>query len=63
MELFGPEHARPAAQDQVDELGSTDALPEPARRDWRWVTVAASIQLARRLNTGVDRPTPTRCVD
>jgi hypothetical protein len=62
-ELFGPEQARLAAEDWVDELELMDALPGPARRDWGSVTVAASAQLARRLNTGVDRPTPTRCVD
>jgi hypothetical protein len=28
-----------------------DALPGPTRRDWGSVTVAASAQLARRLNT------------
>jgi hypothetical protein len=57
-ELFGPEQARLAAEDWVDELELMDALPGPARRDWGSVTVAASAQLARRLNTGVDRPTP-----
>jgi hypothetical protein len=57
-ELFGPEQARLAAEHWVDELELTDALPGPTRRDWGSITVAASAQLARRLNTGMDRPTP-----
>src|SRR5438132_5600667 len=57
-ELFGPEQARLAAEDWVDELELMDALPAPTRRDWGSVTIAASAQLARRLNTDVDRPTP-----
>jgi len=56
-ELFGPEQARLAAEDWVDELELMDALPGPTRRDWGSVTVAASAQLARRLNTDVDRRT------
>jgi hypothetical protein len=57
-ELFGPEQARLAAEDWVDELELMDALPGRTRRDWGSLTVAASAQLARRLNTGVDGPTP-----
>ena len=57
-ELFGPEQARLAAEDWVDELALMDALPGPTGRDWGSVTVAASAQLARRLNANVDRPTP-----
>jgi hypothetical protein len=57
-ELFGPEQARLAGEDWVDELELMDALPGPTRRDWGSVTVAASAQLARRLNTDVDCPTP-----
>jgi hypothetical protein len=57
-ELFGPEQARLAAEAWVDELELMDALPGPTRRDWGSVTVAASAQLARRLNTDVGRPTP-----
>jgi hypothetical protein len=56
-ELFGPEQARLAADAWVDELELMDVLPGPTRRNWGEVTVAASAQLARRLNTGVDRPT------
>ena len=57
-ELFGPEQARLAAEDWVDELELMDALPGPTWRDWGSVTVAASAQLARRLNTDVDSATP-----
>jgi hypothetical protein len=56
-ELFGLEQARLAAEYWVDELELMDALPGPTRRDWGSVTIAASAQLARRLNTNVDRPT------
>src|SRR5439155_25062681 len=41
-ELFGPEQARVAAEDWVDELEFVDILPEPAGRDWRSVTIAAA---------------------
>jgi hypothetical protein len=57
-ELFGPEQARLAAEDWVDELESMDAFPGSTGRDWGSVTVAASVRLARRLNTDVNRPTP-----
>ena len=57
-ELFGPEQARLAAEDWVDELELMDALPGPTRRDWGSVTVAAAAQLARRLNPNMGRPTP-----
>src|SRR5713101_9799045 len=56
--VSGPEQARLAAEDWVDELELMDALPGLTRRDWGSVTIAASAQLARRLNTDVDRPTP-----
>ena len=57
-ELFGPEQALLAAEDWIAELELMDALPGPTRRDWGLVTIAAAAQLARRLNTDVDRPTP-----
>jgi hypothetical protein len=56
-ELFGPEHARFAAEYWIDELELTDALPGPTRRDWGAITVAASARLATRLNTDVEHPT------
>jgi len=57
-ELFGPEQARVAAEDWVDELEFVDILPEPAGRDWRSVTIAAAARLAKRLNVDADRRTP-----
>jgi len=57
-ELFGPEQARLAAEDWVDELELMDALPGPTSRDWGSVTVATAAQLSRRLNTKLDRTTP-----
>ena len=42
-ELFGPEQARLAAQDWVDELELTDALPGPTRRDWGSVNATRCI--------------------
>ncbi len=57
-ELFGPEQARVAAEDWVDELEFVDILPEPASRDWRSVTIAAAARLANRLNVDADRRTP-----
>jgi len=56
-DLFGPEQARLAAEDWLDELELMDALPGLTRRDWGLINVAASAQLARRLNTDVERPT------
>jgi len=55
-ELSGPEQARLATEDWVDEVELMDALPGPTRREWGAVTVAASVQLASRVNTNVDRP-------
>jgi hypothetical protein len=57
-ELFGSEQARLAAEDWLAELELMDALPGPTRLDWGKVTIAASAQLARRLNTDADRPRP-----
>src|SRR5205807_10546233 len=43
--VFGPEQARVAAEDWVDELELMDILPAPAGRDWRSVTIAAAARL------------------
>jgi hypothetical protein len=56
-ELFGPEQARLATEDWVEQVELMDELPGPIRREWGSVTVAASVQLARRVNTNVGRPT------
>src|SRR5712692_10175298 len=57
-ELFGPEQARVAAEDWVDELEFVDILPEPAGRDWRSVTIAAAARLAKRMHVDAARRTP-----
>ena len=62
-ELFGPEQARIAAEDWVDEMELVDTLPGPTRRDLGSVSIAASAQLARRLNTDVDPPAVARCLN
>jgi hypothetical protein len=51
-ELFGPEQARLAAEDWIDELELMDTLPGPTK--WGSVTVAASARLARRLSLFID---------
>jgi hypothetical protein len=56
-ELFGPEQERLAADDWINELELMDDLPGPTKRHWEAITVTALAQLARRLNTDVDRPT------
>ena len=60
-ELFGPEQARLATEDWVKEVELMDALPGPTWREWGSITVAASVQLARRLNTGPSNA--ALCVD
>jgi len=49
-ELFGSEQVRLAAEDWLDELGSMKTLPGLTSRDWRLITIAASVRLANRLN-------------
>lgn len=48
-ELFGPEQARLAAEDWLDESELMDSPLRSTSRDWRAVTVAASARLASRL--------------
>ena len=47
--LFGPEQARLAAEDWLDEAEEMDSPPRSTSRDWRTVTVAASARLANRI--------------
>jgi hypothetical protein len=47
-ELFGPEQARLAAEDWLDELVSMETLPGLTSRDWRLLTIAASARLLAR---------------
>jgi len=45
-ELFGPEQARLSAEDWLDESEQMDSPQRATSRDWRAVTVAASVRLA-----------------
>jgi hypothetical protein len=56
-ELFGAEQARVSAEDWLDELEFIDASPRSTRRDWRAITIAASVRLANRLNVALHHPT------
>ena len=56
-ELFGAEQARVSAEDWLDELELMDASPRSTRRDWRAITIAASVRLANRLNVALHRQT------
>jgi len=56
--LFGPEQARLAAEDWLDECDLMDSPPRSTGRDWRAVTVAASARLAKRLTAEADYRTP-----
>jgi hypothetical protein len=48
-QLFGPEQAKLAAQDWLDEAELTDSPPRSTSRNWRAVTMGASGRLADRL--------------
>jgi hypothetical protein len=50
-ERFGPEQARVSTQDWVDEAEMMDSPPRSTARDWRAVTIAASVRLANRIDT------------
>jgi hypothetical protein len=52
-ELFGLEQARVSAQDWLDELELMDVSARSTHRDWRTITIAASVQLANRLKVPV----------
>jgi hypothetical protein len=51
--LFGREQARAAAEDWLDEAELMDSPPRSTSRDWRAVTEAASMRLAKRRNTAM----------
>ena len=50
MKSFGPEEAKLAAQDWLDESELMDWPPRSEDRNWRAVTIAASARLASRVN-------------
>jgi hypothetical protein len=49
-ELFGADQARMSAEDWLDESGLMDVSPRSTHRDWRAITIAASVRLANRPN-------------
>jgi hypothetical protein len=49
MNLYGPELAELSADDWLNELLITEALPSSIR-DWRGITLKASTRLATRVN-------------
>jgi hypothetical protein len=48
--LFGPDEAKVAADDWLDEPDLMDSPPRSEARDWRSVTIAASARLADRVD-------------
>jgi hypothetical protein len=54
-ELFGPDQARIAAEDWLEESELMDVPPRSTIRDWRSVTIAASARLAARIDAGEHR--------
>ena len=48
--LFGPDEAKVAADDWLDESDLMDSPPRSEARDWRSVTIAASARLADRVD-------------
>jgi hypothetical protein len=60
-ESVGPEQARLSAEDWLEESESIDSPPRSTIRDWRAVTVAASVRLANRLSAALHHRTPLLC--
>jgi hypothetical protein len=50
--LYGPEQAELSAGDWLDESEIMDSPPRSEVRNWRAVTIAASVRLANRSNPG-----------
>ena len=50
VELFGADEARVSIEDWLNELKLTDVSRRSTRRDWRTITIRASVRLANRLN-------------
>jgi hypothetical protein len=48
-QLFGPEQARYAADNWMEELEQTDRISEAQAIDWRAVTIAAAARLVGRV--------------
>jgi hypothetical protein len=56
--LLGPDAARVAADDWLDESDLMDSPPRSEARDWRSVTIAASARLAIRVEAARYRHLP-----
>src|SRR5271166_953323 len=54
-ELFGADQARMSVEDWLDESEFMDVSPRSTNRDWRGITIAASVRLANRLNVALHR--------
>jgi hypothetical protein len=54
-ELFGPEQARVAAEDWLEESDLIDDPPRSIIRDWRSVTIAASARFATQIDAAAHR--------
>jgi hypothetical protein len=52
-ELYGADQARMSADDWLDESELMDVSPTSTPRDWRAITIAASVRLANRLNAAL----------
>jgi hypothetical protein len=48
-DLYGPEHARIAAEDWLEILESSDRVPDLSARDLRLTTITAAARLANRV--------------
>src|SRR5579863_7482123 len=62
-ELFGPEQARLSTEDWLNELGLKESSPRATSRDWRAVTVAASVRFASRGTPARDHRTLAASTD
>lgn len=51
-ELYGPEEAGLSGKEWLEELESMDRPPSSTKRQWRAITIAASVRLAGRLSEG-----------
>jgi hypothetical protein len=57
VELFGTDQARVSVEDWLEETELMNVSPRSTHRDWRSITIAASVRLANRLNVAVHRQT------
>ena len=55
--LYGPEQARLSAEDWLNESDLMDSPPRSEDRNWRAVTIAASVRLAERVNANLPNQT------